>query len=160
MCGVSRHHACSSVAWCLPAAPLLLQLPCCSGWSLHVRRCYGHPPSLPSLFTTLQPHNHMFWGVMWLSLCACVIVCTLIVVPLSASSCCSYLVAVGGRSMYVAFMGTKQARDVSTDLAFAHEAVWVAAEQQAAAAAQVCVCVGGGGVGLCRWQWQSGQQTS
>ena len=43
----------------------------------------------------------------------------------------------GGRSLYVAFMGTKQARDVSTDLAFAHEAVWVAAEQQATAAAQV-----------------------
>lgn len=31
-------------------------------------------------------------------------------------------------------MGTKQARDISTDLAFAHEAVWVAAEQQATAA--------------------------
>jgi hypothetical protein len=47
---------------------------------------------------------------------------------------CSYLVAVGGRSLYVAFMGTKQARDIGTDLAFAHEAVWVAAEQQSTAA--------------------------
>jgi hypothetical protein len=31
-------------------------------------------------------------------------------------------------------MGTKQARDIGTDLAFAHEAVWVAAEQQSTAA--------------------------
>lgn len=60
----------------------------------------------------------------------------------------SYLVAVGGRSLYVAFMGTKQARDISTDLAFAQEAVWVAAEQQqqqqqrqSAGAPEVRVCV-------------------
>lgn len=51
----------------------------------------------------------------------------------AAASCChsfahSYLVAVGGRSVYVAFMGTKQARDVQTDLAFSHEAVWAAEE--------------------------------
>jgi hypothetical protein len=65
--------------------------------------------------------------------------------------CRSYLVAVGGRSLYVAFMGTKQARDVSTDLAFAHEAVWVAAEQQATAAAQV-------GLGFRGWEQQRRQQ--
>ncbi|KAF8058465.1 hypothetical protein HT031_005589 [Scenedesmus sp. PABB004] len=40
----------------------------------------------------------------------------------------SYLVAVGGRAVYVAFMGTKQARDIGTDLAFAHEAIWAAEE--------------------------------
>ncbi|KAF6262739.1 hypothetical protein COO60DRAFT_1699155 [Scenedesmus sp. NREL 46B-D3] len=45
----------------------------------------------------------------------------------------NYLVAVGGRSVYVAFMGTKQARDISTDLAFSHEAIW--AEQELAGTA-------------------------
>jgi hypothetical protein len=45
----------------------------------------------------------------------------------------SYLVAAGSRALYVAFMGTKQARDISTDLAFAHEAVWAATEQHEAA---------------------------
>eukprot|EP00879_Flechtneria_rotunda_P014549 GHRR01015204.1.p1 GENE.GHRR01015204.1~~GHRR01015204.1.p1 ORF type:complete len:259 (+),score=66.55 GHRR01015204.1:88-864(+) len=48
----------------------------------------------------------------------------------------NYLVAVGGRSVYVAFMGTKQARDISTDLAWRHEAIW-AAEELAGAASEV-----------------------
>jgi hypothetical protein len=33
-------------------------------------------------------------------------------------------VAVGSKSVYVAFMGTKQARDMLTDAAFFHEAIW------------------------------------
>jgi hypothetical protein len=64
----------------------------------------------------------------------------------------SYLVAVGGRSLYVAFMGTKQARDISTDLAFAHEAIWTAAAEQqtAGASPEVRLCEEyGGGVVVC-----------
>jgi hypothetical protein len=64
----------------------------------------------------------------------------------------SYLVAVGGRSLYVAFMGTKQARDISTDLAFAHEAIWTAAaeQQMPGSSPEVRLCVymeGGEGLG-------------
>lgn len=37
---------------------------------------------------------------------------------------CSYIIAAGGNSLYVAFMGTKQPRDLITDANVVHEPVW------------------------------------
>ena len=57
-----------------------------------------------------------------------------------------YLLATGGNSLYVAFMGTKQPRDLLTDVDVLHEVVW--AEAAALAADNkvgTCHCAGGGG---------------
>ncbi|KAI8463206.1 MAG: hypothetical protein J3K34DRAFT_496264 [Monoraphidium minutum] len=43
----------------------------------------------------------------------------------------SYLLATGGRTIYAAFMGTKQARDMVADVNAFHEAVWTEALQVA-----------------------------
>lgn len=57
----------------------------------------------------------------------------------------SYLLATSGDALYVAFMGTKQPRDLVTDAAILHEAVWaesvaLAADQQVGACTAAC-CV-------------------
>lgn len=52
---------------------------------------------------------------------------------LSALQCCrsdipqNYLLAEDDATMYAAFMGTKQARDILTDLTFVHRAIWAEA---------------------------------
>ena len=56
--------------------------------------------------------------------------------------CFSYLLATSKDAMYVAFMGTKQARDLVVDARFLHRPVW--AESLALAADdKVCLRVGG-----------------
>lgn len=58
-----------------------------------------------------------------------------------------YLIATGGDAMYVAFMGTKQARDLVADARFLKQPVWaesvaLAADKQVRPLLDGCVSLG------------------